>query len=235
MMGTTVTGTATGAANERYTFRATYSHTLAERRLVTIYGIIDSNQKARAALNTYIMENSAFFNSDGVGGKAKITSALISSTNKFVNALKTSGALKKLSSSDRGKVLVVSSWLNSYKGKSLGVAVDGYPYWEARRNASKGAESVADAPEKFELIGNYPNPFNPSTEIEYALSEDVHVKVAVYDGLGRRVAVLVNEVQSSGRYTVTLDAAQWSLSSGVYYYAVETPTESQFKSMTLVK
>ncbi len=69
-----------------------------------------------------------------------------------------------------------------------------------------------------ELQQNFPNPFNPSTTIEYSVpsaGSAHHVVLKVYDVLGNDVATLVNERRSSGKYSVTFDAA--SLSSGVYF------------------
>lgn len=66
----------------------------------------------------------------------------------------------------------------------------------------------------YALDQNYPNPFNPSTTISYALPNDGIVTLKIYDALGREVAILVNELKTTGRYTVTFDAS--GLASGVY-------------------
>jgi hypothetical protein len=56
-------------------------------------------------------------------------------------------------------------------------------------------------------IGNFPNPFNPTTRINYQLPEQGHVTIKVYDMLGKEVAELVNETKESGIYNVNFDAA----------------------------
>lgn len=63
-------------------------------------------------------------------------------------------------------------------------------------------------------LGNYPNPFNPSTTISYSLPDKGPVKIGVFDILGRKVIELVNEVKERGNYTVTFEGQ--NLSSGVY-------------------
>jgi len=93
-------------------------------------------------------------------------------------------------------------------------------------------------PAKFELAQNYPNPFNPSTVIKFNIPEtngmqNTHVKLEVFDVLGKRVAVIVNENLSSGSYEKTFNAD--GLSSGIYYYQLTTPEFSNVKKMILVR
>jgi hypothetical protein len=89
------------------------------------------------------------------------------------------------------------------------------------------------APSKFELKGNYPNPFNPSTVIRYNVPNTADVSLSVYDMLGRQVAVLVNGLQSAGSYDVTFNAT--NLSSGVYLYRLQSGDFVQTQKMMLVK
>ena len=73
-------------------------------------------------------------------------------------------------------------------------------------------------------LSNYPNPFNPTTQIKYQIPEEGFVTLNVYDVLGRDVATLVNEKQSIGRYETTFSATGGAssfssrISSGVYVY-----------------
>jgi photosystem II stability/assembly factor-like uncharacterized protein len=69
-------------------------------------------------------------------------------------------------------------------------------------------------PKLFSLSANYPNPFNPTTRIEYTLPEDVHVSLKVFDMLGREVTTLANGFQEAGYRTARFDAGD--LSSGLY-------------------
>ncbi|QQS36488.1 MAG: T9SS type A sorting domain-containing protein [Ignavibacteriales bacterium] len=66
----------------------------------------------------------------------------------------------------------------------------------------------------FELMQNYPNPFNPSTEIEFHLPEEVQVQINVYDILGSKLDVLLDEIKSAGIYQLTFDGSDYS--SGIY-------------------
>ena len=88
-------------------------------------------------------------------------------------------------------------------------------------------------PVAFELEQNYPNPFNPSTTIRYNLPQAGFVNLKVYNALGQEVALLVNQEQVSGVYEVTFDAA--NLSSGIYFYKLESAGFVSTKKMMLVK
>jgi len=88
-------------------------------------------------------------------------------------------------------------------------------------------------PTEFKLFQNYPNPFNPVTNIQYDLSQSGLVKIKVYDMLGKEVASLVNEYKMAGSYLISFNAS--SLSSGVYFYKIETPDFVQTKRMILMK
>jgi hypothetical protein len=76
-----------------------------------------------------------------------------------------------------------------------------------------------DAPVAFALRQNYPNPFNPSTTIAYDLPREVHVRLRVFDLLGREVATLVNETRKAGHQAIPWNPG--GAASGVYYYRLE--------------
>ncbi len=88
-------------------------------------------------------------------------------------------------------------------------------------------------PDRFELGDNYPNPFNPTTNISYSVSRPVHVRLQVYNILGQLVATLVNRKQNAGKYQVSFDASRFS--SGVYIYRLQAGDFIQTKKMTLLK
>ncbi len=85
----------------------------------------------------------------------------------------------------------------------------------------------------FAVFQNYPNPFNPSTMISYQLPTDNMVDVKVYNALGKEVATLAHEMQSSGVHSVSFNAA--NLSSGTYYYRVQAGTNVKTGKMLLLK
>lgn len=96
-----------------------------------------------------------------------------------------------------------------------------------------GIEQSEEIPTNIWLGENYPNPFNPTTTIEYGLEQQAHVQLHVYDMLGRRVATLVDGLQQAATYTVTFDASR--LASGIYLYRLETPHRAYTKRMMLIK
>ena len=98
---------------------------------------------------------------------------------------------------------------------------------------SGSTELAGDSPEEFSLEQNYPNPFNPSTSIQYRVSSISNVSLKVYDVLGNEVAILVNEEKPAGSYEVKFDAA--GLSSGIYFYKLQTGSLVETKKMILLK
>ena len=91
----------------------------------------------------------------------------------------------------------------------------------------------SEIPEKYSLSQNYPNPFNPSTTIKLSLPKTSFVKLKVFDQLGKEVSNLVNQDLSAGNYSFDFNAG--SLSSGIYFYKLETPAFSETKRMVLIK
>jgi hypothetical protein len=88
-------------------------------------------------------------------------------------------------------------------------------------------------PDRFSLTQNFPNPFNPTTSIRYALPTGGLVTVKVYNVLGQEVETLVNEHQPAGEYTVRYDASR--LTSGVYFYQLRAGSSSEVRKMLLLK
>jgi len=86
---------------------------------------------------------------------------------------------------------------------------------------------------KFELLGNYPNPFNPSTKIRYSLAEASIVSLRIFDVLGREVATLVNQYENAGFQSVEFNAR--NLPSGVYFYRLQAGSFTGVKKMLLMK
>lgn len=88
-------------------------------------------------------------------------------------------------------------------------------------------------PETFNLFSNYPNPFNPKTNITFDVPKSQFVKLRVFDMQGKEIAFLVNQNLTAGRYTVDFEGG--NLASGVYFYSLETPDFYKVNKMVLVK
>jgi hypothetical protein len=106
-----------------------------------------------------------------------------------------------------------------------------------RRSLSEMVTSVAQQPGgdpfRFRLSQNYPNPFNPATTIRYELAAPVHVKLGVYDALGREVQILVDENKEAGQYQVEFNARD--LMSGVYFYSLQAGRFQETRKLVLVQ
>ena len=102
-----------------------------------------------------------------------------------------------------------------------------------------GLYSTILRPENYALQANFPNPFNPSTSIEYALPEPSPVQLVVYDILGQRVRELASHaLQNAGFYRVEWDGLSGrgrSVGSGIYFYRLETPRFTHTRKMMLIK
>ena len=125
-------------------------------------------------------------------------------------------------------------------------AITGTPYGVALRSSryltqtytpvaltTSTAVTEEAMPERFALEGNYPNPFNTTTTIRYALPAAAEVELVVYDVMGRKVAVVVRQRQGAGRYEQVFEASE--LASGVYVYVLRAGTQQTQRTMLLVK
>ncbi len=94
---------------------------------------------------------------------------------------------------------------------------------------------ISDIPD-FKLNQNTPNPFNPSTLITYELKSASNVKLSVFTLTGQLVANLINEQQAAGNYAVEFNAINYpELSTGIYFYKLETQYSQDIKKMILAK
>ena len=88
-------------------------------------------------------------------------------------------------------------------------------------------------PVKTELSGSYPNPFNPTTSINYGLEKDGHVEIMIYDAAGRLVEELVNGHQDGGSYSITWNASNQA--SGMYFVKMIAGDVAQTQKLVLLK
>lgn len=108
---------------------------------------------------------------------------------------------------------------------------------EATYSKSMAAAEADAAPHAFALHPTYPNPFNPTTTVRYSVGgangSSVPVRIAVYDLLGREVAVLVDERKAAGEYTHVLDAS--AIASGIYLIHAQLGSQPFSQKVTLIK
>jgi hypothetical protein len=90
-----------------------------------------------------------------------------------------------------------------------------------------------DVPGSYELSQNFPNPFNPTTTINFNLAKTSDVKLTVYNMLGQKVMTLVDSHMNAGQQTVKFDASK--LTSGVYFYRLDAGSFQSIKKMILLK
>jgi hypothetical protein len=140
----------------------------------------------------------------------------------FVPGFGTTTELRSYSFTDAG----LASGTYSYRIKQIDYNGT-YAYYEL------GSSVEISVPNSFDLAQNYPNPFNPSTKIDYSIAKTANVQLIVFNSIGEEIAVMVNEMQQPGRYTINFDAA--SLSSGVYFYKLVAGDFISIKKMILLR
>lgn len=94
-------------------------------------------------------------------------------------------------------------------------------------------EAETERPLSIKLNPNYPNPFNPTTNISYEISKPGNVELRVFDITGREIAVLENSFKAAGAYSVTADLSNFS--SGIYFYQLSSNGAKFTRKMTLLK
>ncbi len=100
------------------------------------------------------------------------------------------------------------------------------------------SETERQTPDAFGLFENYPNPFNPETQISYSLPRDLHVTLIVFNILGQKVKTLVDEFQYAGHNSVRWDSRDddgREVSSGIYFYRIQAGEYGGTKRMVLLK
>lgn len=120
----------------------------------------------------------------------------------------------------------------------------GYPVGDLNWFPTRYAQWLADPvsgvsqkgdgiPESFSLSQNYPNPFNPSTRISFNLQKAGFATLTVYNVLGQKVATPLSQVLTAGFYEVDFDAS--NLTTGVYFYRLDSGNNSAVRKMMLLK
>jgi hypothetical protein len=120
---------------------------------------------------------------------------------------------------------------SSFSFAKLGV-VDNGGTWETF-GWDENFGTMVSVPSEFFLAQNYPNPFNPETTFNYGLPEAATVTLALYDVLGRQIALIFEGKQDAGYHSVKWNAS--GLSSGVYFYRLEAGSNVAMKKCILMK
>ncbi|NQT24286.1 VCBS repeat-containing protein, partial [candidate division KSB1 bacterium] len=111
--------------------------------------------------------------------------------------------------------------------------------WYENQGATKIVRgNKLGSPLQFHLYNNYPNPFNPSTNIKYSISNIGWVNLIIYNSIGKKIKTMVNEVQNPGVHTINWDGTNDSghkVSSGTYFYNLKVDNAFKSKHMILLK
>lgn len=115
------------------------------------------------------------------------------------------------------------------------IDADGHDSYSFSFDVNVGLTDVAEdaIPTEFALYQNFPNPFNPTTNIKFALPKEANVTLRIFNILGQEVSTLVNKVMPAGFHTVDFNATK--LSSGMYIYRIEAGEFVQVRKMLLMK
>ncbi len=127
-----------------------------------------------------------------------------------------------------GSFRIVSSQASHYIARWMNV-----PTSADRSDSGDGPGTSVQQPIAFRLLSNYPNPFNPATNIVWEQPEQSHIRITVYDITGRRIARILDEARPAGRHEIRFDAGR--LSSGLYLYRVDADGHALHGQMMLVK
>ncbi len=132
----------------------------------------------------------------------------------------------------------VSSWNDSHghpqvNTRLVGAVLNGVVYGDTSITAVNEQRASEVLPVDFYLYQNHPNPFNPFTTIEYALSRQRFVSLKVYDLLGREKGTLLYEIKPPGTHHFRFDAS--ALPSGIYFYRLQVGEQSVTRKMVLLK
>lgn len=135
---------------------------------------------------------------------------------------------------DNGNAIAIDDAGNIYIGAGSESAALTTDFLTIKYNQITGIENISgEIPTRYNLSQNYPNPFNPSTKIRFDIPESSVVKLTVFDITGKETAVLVNGNLRAGKYEYEWNAEK--LTSGIYFYRLESEKFNDVKRMILVK
>lgn len=134
-------------------------------------------------------------------------------------------------------------WLGRTSASGFAIGTKGYLVCGETVNATHGHEfwewdqitgvKEINLPSGFNLSQNHPNPWNPTTTINYSIAKEGNVKLTVYNFIGSKVATIVNEYKPAGNYSFEFNGS--NLASGIYLYRLESGNYSAAKKFILLK
>ena len=130
-------------------------------------------------------------------------------------------------------VVHIYNWVEIAKALNLGTKVI-----SPRPTTTVGTEAQHTVPEGFEVLTNYPNPFNPSTTIKYQVAQLAPVQLEIYSAQGKRIAGLVNVVQAPGTYEIPWqgrDEAGAAVASAIYFVRLAVPQGNYWRKVMFLK
>ncbi len=170
---------------------------------------------------------------------SKITSLLINDTNIFAGTSNDGLFVSSVIDSVWHQVGLSGSEITSlsfYKNELIaGTKGNGIWHRPLAQLITDVKVEKGSLPLHFSLSQNYPNPFNPATTIKYQITNSGLVELKVFDILGKEVAVLVNEVQKAGSYSVQFETGKYKLASGIYLYRLKSNGLSSIRKLLLLK
>ncbi|MBU0472942.1 MAG: T9SS type A sorting domain-containing protein [Bacteroidetes bacterium] len=196
-----------------------------QQQLVTLYW----NQHQSSNVTAYKVRRGANINNVTTWN---IIATVSSSTTSY-----TDSDFEIAASKSTGSIVMydVKAYYSPDQTVSVNEAITVYANYAPIQKIANSDSTSTELPviNEYALNSNYPNPFNPTTQISYQIPENSFVNLVVYNALGQKVAELVNQEQTSGKYTVKFDAS--NLPSGVYIYKLQTEKFSDVKKMLLTK
>ena len=112
------------------------------------------------------------------------------------------------------------------------------PFVQTLQTGVERGVTVGEGPKEFALLQNYPNPFNPTTKIEYSLAKSERVRLTIYNPLGQKVRVVIDEQKPAGNYAVLWngrDDAGKQVPAGTYLYKLQAGSFNEQRQMILIK
>nr|HPN37491.1 T9SS type A sorting domain-containing protein [Melioribacteraceae bacterium] len=133
-----------------------------------------------------------------------------------------------------------SNSVKDYNYTDNDITKNGMYYYRLKQIDNNGSfeysnivEVNVNIPVKFEVAQNFPNPFNPVTNISFTLPEATNVTLYIFNAIGQQIKAINAGYKDAGKHTLEFDGS--NLNSGVYFYKVEAGKNSMIRKMALIK